>query len=445
MTAYALQKHAVGPLQTTVFEASSRLGGKIRTPCFSTPDTHGPVRYEAGAAEFYDYSHFDDDPLKDLVMELGLPVCSMAGSSVIMNGRVISNLDDVRENLGQAAHDALIAFDRGARDRMSPGEFCHSDHPDGLNPESGTFRFDSLLAEVAVPGARKYIETLIHSDLATEPCQTSLPFGLQNYLMNNPAYMGLYCIEGGNERLPQELAARIDGVFCLEHPVCSIEKGRNGGLRITTNRRGHDETREFDFVVVAVPHNQLKSIEFKGDRLTEAIDRHYAYYHYPAHYLRITVQFGRPFWRDVLTDSFWMLDRFGGCCLYDESLREPGIAAGILGWLVGGAAAEEMSHWDDHRLIDAALDSLPEFLAQGRQLFVEGRVHRWVNSVNGLPSGVIPLSLDRRHQPEAVEHPGLYFVGDYLFDSTLNGVLDSASFVASWIAAKISEVQEVTQ
>jgi hypothetical protein len=26
------------------------------------------------------------------------------------------------------------------------------------------------------------------------------------------------------------------------------------------------------------------------------------------------------------------------------------------------------------------------------------------------------------------------FVGDYLFDSTLNGVLDSADYVAGWLA-----------
>ncbi|MEQ1903947.1 MAG: NAD(P)-binding protein [Pirellulaceae bacterium] len=72
MTAYALQKHAACPLQITIFEASDRLGGKILTPHFHKSSSFSPVRYEAGAAEFYDYSHFDDDPLKDLVAELGL-------------------------------------------------------------------------------------------------------------------------------------------------------------------------------------------------------------------------------------------------------------------------------------------------------------------------------------------------------------------------------------
>jgi hypothetical protein len=51
----------------------------------------------------------------------------------------------------------------------------------------------------------------------------------------------------------------------------------------------------------------------------------------------------------------------------------------------------------------------------------------------------VPLSLDRRHCPEPAEHPNLFLVGDYLFDSTLNGVLDSAEYVARWIAANMAE------
>ena len=46
---------------------------------------------------------------------------------------------------------------------------------------------------------------------------------------------------------------------------------------------------------------------------------------------------------------------------------------------------------------------------------------------------------EQRHQPDPVGHPGLFMVGDYLYDSTLNGVLDSAGRVASWIAAGLAD------
>ena len=56
------------PVRITIFEASGRLGGKVLTPSF----TAAPVRYEAGAAEFYDYSPVGADPLRELVSALGL-------------------------------------------------------------------------------------------------------------------------------------------------------------------------------------------------------------------------------------------------------------------------------------------------------------------------------------------------------------------------------------
>jgi len=93
-----------------------------------------------------------------------------------------------------------------------------------------------------------------------------------------------------------------------------------------------------------------------------------------------------------------------------------------------------MAGWTDDDLVAAVLDTLPAALAHFRRGVVEARVHRWTGAVSGLPGGWTPLPLDRRHRP-APAHPNLFLVGDYLFDSTLNGVLDSAEHVAGWLAA----------
>ncbi|HEX3313605.1 MAG TPA: FAD-dependent oxidoreductase, partial [Gemmataceae bacterium] len=79
MTAYQLQKRAVMPFATTIFEASGRLGGKIVTRRFDG----APVPYEAGAAELYDYSQVGEDPLRELIAELGLPTSPMCGATVV--------------------------------------------------------------------------------------------------------------------------------------------------------------------------------------------------------------------------------------------------------------------------------------------------------------------------------------------------------------------------
>ena len=448
MTAYALQKQANCPLRVTLFEASSRLGGKILTPQFRAAPGHLPVRYEAGAAEFYDYSQFDDDPLKDLIAELGLPIRPMGGPAVVMNQQVLANQDDIRDHLGPQASRALLAFDRLAKDQMTPREFYYADDlaestplDAGRRVAGADHRFDAVLQGVKDSQARHYVENLIHSDLAAEPRQTSQGYGLQNYLMNDPAYMHLYGIEGGNERLPQALAARLCATILLEHQVQRVAKDGNR-LRISSVRCGETRHDDFDFVVIALPHNHVSSVEYCGELLAGAIQQHQAHYDHPAHYLRITILFDRPFWRNAFTDSYWMLDQFGGCCLYDESSRDPHCPQGVLGWLVGGDAARDMSQLSDKELIEAALYSLPDFLAKGRLPAIEGRVHRWIAAVNALPGGVVPKNLDRRHQPEPLEHPNLYLVGDYLFDSTLNGVLDSAEYVASWLAAQMADHPE---
>ena len=80
------------------------------------------------------------------------------------------------------------------------------------------------------------------------------------------------------------------------------------------------------------------------------------------------------------------------------------------------------------------LDAVPPTLRHGRELVTDAHVHRWVGAVNALPGGYPLRDPDARHVPDALNHPSFFVVGDYLFDSTLNGVVDSADCVAAWIA-----------
>ncbi|MBU3682459.1 MAG: FAD-dependent oxidoreductase [Phycisphaerales bacterium] len=434
-TAHELQRLADRPVAMTVLEASGRLGGKVLTPRFESSGT----RYEAGAAEFYDYDHFGHDPLKDLVRELGLTVRPMGGSAVVVDDAVVANLDDLRDRLGAEAAASLLAFDATARDRMTPREFYASGEPGDAATAAAHRPFDRSIAGIADDRARRFVERMIHSDLATEPDRTSEEYVMQNYLMNDPAYMRLYGIEGGNERLVGALASRIDAEIRLGCRAESVERAPGGPMIVRWTAGGVESAGKFDAVVIALPHDQLGSVAFLGDRLAPAVAAHRAHHDHPAHYLRITMLFDRPFWRATCGDSFWMLDRFGGCCLYDESLRDPAAERGVLGWLLGGEVARTLAESDDATIVAQALAALPPALARGATPLREARVHRWTGAVSALPGGRSPLPLDRRHCPEPDEHPDLYFVGDYLYDSTLNGVLDSAEYVAAWIAARIAD------
>ena len=432
MTAYQLQQHCSAPFEATIYEASSRLGGKILTKQFES----APVAYEAGAAELYDYSHVGEDPLRELVDKLGLKVSPMSGTAVVIHDKMLRDMEDVSRVYGEPTRKALLAFDARAKEWSSPQQYYDSDWRESNDDPMSSKSFYDELAQVPDEAARQYLRTLVHSDLATEPHRTSAAYGLQNYLMNDSRYMRLYTIEGGIERLPQELAARVEARILLREPVVRVERAGDESLRVLSVRHGKMACEEYDYVVVALPNACIPLIEWSGDALGEAMHRHCVRYDYPAHYLRISVLFREIFWEKTFQESYIMLDAFGGCCLYDESSRNGCRSAGVLGWLLAGDAAMVASNHTDEQLIRRAIDTLPSFLQRGRELFVEGQVHRWFGSVNGRPGGVPMLDMESRHIPEPAR-PNLFAVGDYLFDSTINGVLDSADYVAECLTEKI--------
>lgn len=123
LAAYLLEQYCSDLCSITLFEATSRLGGKILTEKFSS----APVVYEAGVAELYDYSHFGPDPLKQLIKTLGLTIIRMQGSAVILDGVVLCNARDIRRHFGGKTLEAVRAFHRKCRQLCSPGAYyeCH--------------------------------------------------------------------------------------------------------------------------------------------------------------------------------------------------------------------------------------------------------------------------------------------------------------------------------
>jgi hypothetical protein len=165
---------------------------------------------------------------------------------------------------------------------------------------------------------------------------------------------------------------------------------------------------------------------------------HLTRYDHPAHYLRVSTLFSSAFWRDVVPGKYFMSDVFGGACFYDEGARYGDThGQAVLGCLLAGNAALTMANLDDTTLVREVFNALPAPLAGGRHLALESRVHRWSSSVSALPGGFPTVDVRARHMPEPARHPGILLVGDYLFDSTLNGVLDSADFATDYLMSQV--------
>jgi SAM-dependent methyltransferase len=432
-TAKKLENFCADLCEVTLFEAGSRLGGKVATDQFTTV----PVPYEAGVAELYDYSHFGPDPIRELVDKLGLSTVPLTGPTVVLGDAILRDAKDIRHHFGTATAKAIHEFQQKCRELCSPEEYYEGHwQDDNQNPWSGkTFR--EVLDEIPDETARKYIEVAVRSDVASEPHLTSALNGLKNVLMDDPRYLRLYSVEGGIQRLTDGLSRSVTSRVVLEAPVTRVAKNDDGTYNVTVRRQGKFEEHTFDLVVISLPNYWLERIEFEGRELRMAIQKHLAHYDRPAHYLRVSVLFKKPFWRDQVPGAYFMMDAFGGCCVYDEGARHACEPYGVLGWLIAGNDAMALSNLADADLVRMALDSLPEPLAHGRELFIEGRVKRWVGSISALPGGSPVHEIRARHLPDAQGHPGLFLVGDYLFDSTINGAYDSADYVTDMILSHL--------
>ncbi len=130
-----------------------------------------------------------------------------------------------------------------------------------------------------------------------------------------------------------------------------------------------------------------------------------------------------------------MVDALGGACVYDESARYEAGGYGVLGFLLASNDALASMNIDERTLGERAIASLPEELrALASQELMEVRMHRWCGGVSGQPCCLTVGDATLAHQTDAHRLPGLLFVGDYLFDSTLNAVLQSAELVVGLLA-----------
>jgi monoamine oxidase/SAM-dependent methyltransferase len=420
--------------QITVFEASDRLGGKIQTGQFA-----GVGPYEAGVAEIYDYSRLGPDPLHDLIVkDLGLQPKYLHGGPCVLDGKIILDVDDLAHAFGECTRNEAMSFRQRAADMLNPEAFYFSiARDDNAHPWSGASGAALLEREIKDEAARRYIRTMAHSDVAAAPHQTNGLNFLKNVLMDVDGYLDVFSVVGGNEQIAARLADELDAEIRLNSNVIAVEPFAGGGYRLEIQVNGHRETTTADYVLVALPLASLSTIHWRSEDLTIAMDKHVGYFDRPGHYLRTTFLFERPFWRDALETDWWMLDAFDGCCVYDESARNDYSGYGLLAFLIAGNAALALANVSDERIEQMCLDALPPQLARGKELLLDRRVHRWMASVNAVPGGAPIRPRATNHCPDPVRLPGLVMVGDYMFDATLNGVMDSADAATDLILSDV--------
>jgi len=431
MTAWFLGRRFGANADISIYEASPRLGGKVITQRFGK----ALVPYEAGVAEIYGYSAVGPDPLRDLIeCELGLSTTPMDGDAVVLDRRMHIGVSGIERHYGPATARAIRRFRALCASMLTPQEYYDGDiDSDNKHRWARITEAELLTREIDDRTARKYFEVMARSDIAADPHQTNGLNALKNFLMDVDGYIDTYSIDGGMERLVSTLAGRVPGQIHLNHRVGRVGIAPSGRYRVTMTHDSRILEREFDLIFLCLPHNWLSTVSFDDEKLAQAMTAHIAHFDRPAHYLRLAMLFDRPFWGDAIPGSWFMSEAFGGCCVYDEGKRHDTLGYGVLNWLIPGSAVLAWGNLELQPILDAAFDTLPPPLReQARAHLIEARVHRFLASVNAVPGGMIARSVDVNHMPGGAEYPGLYAVGDYLFDSTLNGLLDSADYATDF-------------
>ncbi|AHY49741.1 FAD-dependent oxidoreductase [Bradyrhizobium japonicum] len=438
MSAWYLKRKLGDLCRITIYEASDRLGGKIVTRKFDS----APAMYEAGVAEIYDYSMTGPDPLRELIQHFGLQTIPMDAEQVQFGGELLNDVAGMRRKYGAKTAAAIEAFRNRCAEAMSPIEYYEGvGAHDNENPWAYKTAEQVLDEEVEDETAKRFFKVMARSDIATESHNTNGLNALKNYLMDVDGYIGLYSIQNGNEQLIECLQSEVNADIQLNHRVLTVGKAPTGRYQLKMMNGKGPETRDFDLVLVCLPHSWLATMGWEGEQLRKSMVKHVSYFDRPAHYLRVSILFDTPFWGEKISGAWFMSEAFGGCCVYNEGARHDVGKHGVLNWLIPGSDALAFANLSDQELIDAALKSLPASLGDARSHFVEGKIHRWLSSVNAIPGGLPVRDVMTNHRPEPKEHPGIVVVGDYLFDSTLNGLLDSSDAATDIILTEMMRLR----
>ena len=438
MSAWYLKKKLGGQCRITIYEASDRLGGKILTKTFDS----APAMYEAGVAEIYDYSMTGPDPLRELVQHFGLQTIPIDAAQVQLDGELLDDVDGMRRKYGETTAKAIEEFRELCSTMVSPIEYYEGvGAHDNEHPWAHINAEELLEREVSDPVAKRFLKVMARSDIATESHNTNGLNALKNFVMDVDGYIGLYSIQNGNEQLVEGLKSEIDAEIKLNHRVLKVGKNGSGRYAVNMINGKGPFTRDHDLVVMCLPHSWLATMRWDGEALRHSMVKHVAYFDHPAHYLRVSILFDSPFWGDKISGAWWMSEAFGGCCVYVEGARHDVGRHGVLNWLIPGSDALAFANLSDKELIDAAIKSLPASFGNARSHFVEGKIHRWLSSVNAIPGGLPVRDVMTNHHPEPKEHPGFVVVGDYLFDSTLNGLLDSSDAATDIIVTQMMKLR----
>lgn len=266
-TAYKLAQQG---FKVSVFEASDRLGGRIRTNRDSFSPQH---QYCEMGGEWIDSTHKN---IMTLARELGLDIQDVTakrqGDDLYYIGNKFHRPQDFLKGDGTGDYAAL-AREIGKDRKKATQDIAYAQYLDGQSMDD---YLTQAVQRTDTPGwVLDSIRAAYKGQYGIEPAQMSalqlinhigtglkMPFAVYGYKQDESRR-----IKGGNERLIEKLeeACRTHGVEI--RTGCALEHVGYNNLRgkpyvyTDFNEDGRQKTRHFDYAVMAMPFSRLREVK----------------------------------------------------------------------------------------------------------------------------------------------------------------------------------------
>ena len=271
----------------TVLEARDRIGGRV----YTVRDPFRAGQHAEAGGEYVDVVH---RRVRAYCSRFGLPLQNAT--------RGFAGLDDVvyvsgrREQLGKfKTRRSTRDTDRFYRLIYELGRGLDPADPVGTKPhlDSRSVRWAIDQIDPSARG-RFLLEGYVRDDYAAQPEDLSL----LTYATGEKVYESVpdrdiekFRIGGGNSRLPQAFADRLEGAVRLSTPVDAIAQSDTG---VVVQAAG--QTFEAEFCVLAAPLPALRNVDLGAARLSPALRGGIAKLAY-GRATKILLQYRRRFWR----------------------------------------------------------------------------------------------------------------------------------------------------
>ncbi len=432
--AYKLRKAGV---PVTVFEAAGRIGGRMIT----AKDLMAPGLTTEMGGEFIDSGH---EEILALIREFKLDMWDFRSPSGLKDEAFFFKGSHRTE--AQVIREFVPLAKKIAADYDSLGEeISYRDHGNGQELDR-----TSIAEYLDAIGARGWIRDLLEVAYVTEygleaAEQSSLNLIL---LIGTDTGSGFepfgesderFTVKGGNQRVVDELAKRLDGGIRMRHRLTAVT-ARGSGYVLTFDSAGRSVDYAFDSVVLALPFTMLREVDIRVPL--------------PAVKARAIAELGYGTNAKVLAgfrSRKWKALGYGGNTLTDEPFQlcwdnaalQPGTASGIT-FYSGGTRGVDAGRGTAREALAGYLPGF-EKAYPGARALLSGKVSRFHWPTNPFVKASYacykPGQWTTIGGSEGESVGNLHFAGEHTsvdFQGYMNGGAQSGADAAKAVLASVS-------